>query len=60
MDRLAEHGIDNGADAETVEPVRRLAQRPPPAATTYTPLASSLVRACARDVLRIHGLNEDA
>jgi uncharacterized membrane protein YgaE (UPF0421/DUF939 family) len=55
---LAEHGIDTVAASATVESVRRLAQQPPPGGATYTPLASSLVSACARDVLRIHGFNE--
>jgi uncharacterized membrane protein YgaE (UPF0421/DUF939 family) len=57
---LAEQGIDNGADTATVEPVRRLAQRPPPGEAAYTPLVTSLIRACARDVLRVHGVNEGA
>ncbi|HEX6401851.1 MAG TPA: hypothetical protein VF003_01585 [Pseudonocardiaceae bacterium] len=57
---LAEHGIGNGADAATVEPVRHLAQWPPSGEAAYTPLVTLLIRACARDVLRIHGVNEGA
>ncbi|MBV8993696.1 MAG: hypothetical protein JO287_08335, partial [Pseudonocardiales bacterium] len=57
---LAEHGIGNDVDAATVEPVRRLAQRPPSGEAAYMPLVTSLIRACARDLLRIHGVNEGA
>ena len=51
---LAEHGIDVRHDDATVQPLRRLAQRPPPGENTYSPLLAALIRACARDVLRIH------
>ena len=57
---LAEHGIGNGADAATVEPLRHLAQWPPSGEAAYTPLVTLLIRACARDVLRIHGVDEGA
>jgi hypothetical protein len=60
VDALADNGIDAREGTATEEPIRRLAQRAPPGDGAYAPLITSLVRACARDVLRIHGLGEGA
>lgn len=51
---LAEHGLDASEDA-TIDPLRRLADRPAPGGASYTPLVTSLVNTCARDLLRIRG-----
>jgi uncharacterized membrane protein YgaE (UPF0421/DUF939 family) len=51
---LAEHGLDTSEDA-TIDLLRRLADRPAPGGASYIPLVTSLINACARDLLRIRG-----
>lgn len=53
--KLAENGIDTGEHTETLHPLHQLAKRPPPGGADYTPLLNSLIRTCARDLLRFHG-----